>query len=70
MENRPRNATARAASEVEVEILAPNEFFDQITGSPRVVRELIQRTQSAAARGRRAFLTNSEAVWLSASLSP
>jgi CRP/FNR family cyclic AMP-dependent transcriptional regulator len=43
VENRPRNATARAASEVEVEILTPNEFFDQITGSPRVVRELIQR---------------------------
>jgi hypothetical protein len=43
VENRPRNATARAASEVEVEILTPIEFFDQITGSPRVVRELIQR---------------------------
>jgi CRP/FNR family transcriptional regulator, cyclic AMP receptor protein len=43
VENRPRNATARAASEVEVEILTPNEFFDQITGSPRAVRELIQR---------------------------
>ena len=43
VENRPRNATARAASEVEVEILAPIEFFDQITGSPQVVRELIQR---------------------------
>ena len=41
--NRPRDATARAASKVEVEILTPNEFFDQITGSPRVVRELIQR---------------------------
>ena len=38
-----RNATARAASEVEVEILTPNEFFDRIAGSPRVVRELIQR---------------------------
>src|SRR5215469_5462080 len=34
VENRPRNATARAASEVAVEILTPNEFFDQITGSP------------------------------------
>jgi CRP/FNR family transcriptional regulator, cyclic AMP receptor protein len=43
VENRPRNATARAASEVEVEILTPIEFFDQIAGSPRVVRELIQR---------------------------
>jgi CRP/FNR family transcriptional regulator, cyclic AMP receptor protein len=43
VEDRPRNATARAASEVEVEILTPIEFFDQITGSPQVVRELIQR---------------------------
>src|SRR5262245_4345947 len=43
VENRPRNATARAASEVEVEILSPNEFFDQITSSPREARELIQR---------------------------
>ena len=30
VENRPRNATARAASEVEVEILTPTEFFDQL----------------------------------------
>ena len=37
VENRSRNATARAASEVEVEILTPTEFFDQITGSPRAV---------------------------------
>jgi CRP/FNR family transcriptional regulator, cyclic AMP receptor protein len=43
VENRPRNATARAASEVEVEIFTPVEFLDQITGSPRAVRELIQR---------------------------
>jgi len=43
VENRPRNATVRAASEVEVEILTPTEFFDQITGSPRAVRELIER---------------------------
>ena len=43
VENRPRNATARAASEVEVEILTPTEFFDQIAGSPRAVRELIER---------------------------
>jgi CRP-like cAMP-binding protein len=43
VEDRPRNATARAASEVEVEILAPTEFFDQVAGSPRAVRELIQR---------------------------
>ncbi len=38
-----RNATARAASEVEVEILTPTEFLDQIAGSPRAARELIQR---------------------------
>jgi len=43
VENRPRNATARAASQVEVEILTPTEFFDQLAGSPRAVRELIQR---------------------------
>src|SRR5438552_13115422 len=30
VENRPRSATARAASEVEVEILTPPEFLDQI----------------------------------------
>jgi CRP/FNR family cyclic AMP-dependent transcriptional regulator len=43
VENRPRSATARAASEVEVEILTPTEFLDQIAGSPRAARELIQR---------------------------
>jgi hypothetical protein len=43
VENRPRNATARAATEVEVEILTPTEFFDQIAGSPQTARELIQR---------------------------
>ena len=43
VENRPRSATARAASEVEVEILTPTEFLDQIAGSPRDARELIQR---------------------------
>jgi hypothetical protein len=43
VENRPRNATARAASEVEVKILTPTEFFDQIAASPRAVGELIQR---------------------------
>src|SRR6201984_2449973 len=41
VENRPRSATARAASEVEIEILTPMEFFDQITGSPRVVCALL-----------------------------
>src|ERR1700674_3317062 len=43
VENRPRSATARAASRVEVEILTPTEFLDQIAGSPRAARELIQR---------------------------
>jgi CRP/FNR family transcriptional regulator, cyclic AMP receptor protein len=43
VENRPRSATARAASEVEVEILTPTEFLDQIASSPRAARELIQR---------------------------
>jgi CRP/FNR family cyclic AMP-dependent transcriptional regulator len=43
VENRPRSATARAASEVEAEILTPTEFLDQIARSPRAARELIQR---------------------------
>jgi len=43
VENRPRSATARAASVVEVEILTPTEFLDQIARSPRAARELIQR---------------------------
>jgi CRP/FNR family cyclic AMP-dependent transcriptional regulator len=43
VESRPRSATARAASEVKVEILTPTEFFDQIARSPRAARELIQR---------------------------
>jgi CRP/FNR family cyclic AMP-dependent transcriptional regulator len=43
VENRPRSATAQAASEVEVEILTPTEFLDQIARSPQAARELIQR---------------------------
>src|SRR5437763_982024 len=43
VENRPRSATARAASEVGVEILTPTEFLDQIARSPQAARELIQR---------------------------
>jgi CRP/FNR family cyclic AMP-dependent transcriptional regulator len=43
VEDRPRSATARAASEVEVEILTPTEFFDQISDSPQAARELIRR---------------------------
>jgi hypothetical protein len=43
VENRPRSATARAASVVEVEILTPTEFLDQIASSPATARELIRR---------------------------
>src|SRR5246127_3861519 len=43
VENRPRSATARAAGEVEVEILTPAEFFDRIARSPQAARELIRR---------------------------
>ena len=43
LENRPRSATARAASEVQVEFLTPTEFLDQIANSPRAARDLIQR---------------------------
>jgi len=43
VENRPRSATARATCEVEVEILTPAEFLDEIAHSPRAARELIQR---------------------------
>ena len=43
LENRPRNATAQAASEVEVEIFTPAQFLDEIAHSPRAARELIQR---------------------------
>ena len=43
VENRPRSATARAASDVEVEIFTPTEFLDQIVASPRSARELIRR---------------------------
>jgi CRP/FNR family transcriptional regulator, cyclic AMP receptor protein len=43
VENRPRSATVRAASEVEAEFFSPTEFLDQIVGSPRAARELIQR---------------------------
>ena len=43
VENRPRSATARAASDVQVEIFKPTEFLDHIASSPRAARELIQR---------------------------
>ena len=43
VENRPRSATARAVSVVEVEILTPTEFLDQIASSPATARELIRR---------------------------
>src|SRR5204863_6766455 len=43
IENRPRSATARAAGEVEAEILTPAEFLDEIASSPQAARELIRR---------------------------
>src|SRR5262245_20222857 len=43
VEKRPRSATAQAASNIEVEILSPALFFDQIAGSPQTARELISR---------------------------
>jgi hypothetical protein len=43
LENRPRSATARAASKVEVEILTSTEFLDQIASTPRTAREVIRR---------------------------
>jgi hypothetical protein len=43
VENRPRSATVRAASEVEAEFLDPTEFLDQIVSSPPAARDLIQR---------------------------
>jgi CRP/FNR family cyclic AMP-dependent transcriptional regulator len=43
VENRPRSATARAASEVEAEVLTPSEFLDEIVSSPQAARELIRR---------------------------
>ena len=43
LEDRPRSATARAASEVQVEFLNPAEFLEQIVSSPQAARELIER---------------------------
>ena len=43
VENRPRSATARAASDVEAEVLTPSEFLDEIVSSPQTARELIRR---------------------------
>jgi CRP-like cAMP-binding protein len=37
----PRSATARAVSEVEVEILTLAEFLDEIANSPQAAREFI-----------------------------
>src|SRR5262249_57734876 len=42
VENRPRSATARAASEVEEEILTPTEFLDHIPTCPWAARPSIQ----------------------------
>src|SRR6201989_3019753 len=41
--NSPRSATALAAGDVEVEILTPAEFLDEMAHSPSAARELIQR---------------------------
>ena len=43
IENRQRSATVRATGEVEVEVLTPTEFLDQIANSPATARELIRR---------------------------
>jgi CRP/FNR family transcriptional regulator, cyclic AMP receptor protein len=43
VENRPRSATVRAATDVEAEFFTPTEFLDQIAGSPQAARELILR---------------------------
>jgi CRP/FNR family cyclic AMP-dependent transcriptional regulator len=43
VENQPRSATVRAASEVEAEFLKPTEFLNQIARSPQAARELILR---------------------------
>ena len=43
VENRPRSATVRAATDVEAEFFTPAEFLDQIAGSPQAARELILR---------------------------
>jgi len=43
VENQPRSATVRAASDVEAEFLSPTEFLDQIVGSPPAARQLIER---------------------------
>jgi CRP/FNR family transcriptional regulator, cyclic AMP receptor protein len=53
VENRPRSATARAASEIEVEILTPTEFFDQIARSPQADSRVDSTFQSAATRSGR-----------------
>jgi len=43
IEDRPRSATVRAATEVEAEFFNPIEFLDQIANSPPAARDLIQR---------------------------
>ena len=48
-----RSAAARAASEVEPEILTPTEFLDHIAGSPRAARGLIQRLSQRPGRSHR-----------------
>src|SRR5260370_13173987 len=41
VENRPRNATASAASPAEADILTPTELLDQIARSPPAARDLL-----------------------------
>jgi len=43
IENRNRNATARAASDGTIEVLTAQQFFDQVTNDPGLARELILR---------------------------
>src|SRR5204863_9133117 len=43
IENQPRSATGRAASEAEAEILTPAEFLDEMASSPPAARESIRR---------------------------
>lgn len=43
VENRPRSATVRAATDVEAELVKGTEFLDQIANSPQAARELILR---------------------------
>jgi CRP-like cAMP-binding protein len=43
IEHRSRSATARAASDGEVEILSAGDFLERVSGDPALARELIRR---------------------------